>query len=231
MNNKRVLEKLGYVDGVDFEILSETTFAMLEKISIVEITPAVYDENGIEITPAVTEQQSYTPSAPSMEVMEETWAGIQIDDSDIIMLINEYLSDKNHLRDFENDSLNIFENRIFGWNYVNIPQPTILELASLIPSYEAKKEKKSRVESLKASGKKDREISENVLNLIAGFNRDRILTSEQISTMVSTFGPINNLLKDARPTSAKALIQAIVPDGDLVTEEMKEMILDELVGV
>lgn len=76
-------------------------------------------------------------------------------------------------------------------------------------------------------GKQAREFSTLILDLVAGFNIDRQLTAEQITTMQTTFAPIMALLQAGRPTSAKPLIEAITPDGTIVTQAMKDAILSE----
>ena len=66
------------------------------------------------------------------------------------------------------------------------------------------------------------------LDIIAGWNLERELTIEQISTMQTTFGVILQTLQANRPDSAKALIQDVVTDDILVTQEMKDEILSVL---
>ena len=198
MNYKRILEKLNYAEGVDFN-LTETYFEMLQEIT-----------------------------APTEEVLTATWNQIQVLDEDISLLINEYLYGKENLRDYENDSLNTVDNQIYSWSFTNIPQPTIDDLVVLIAPMKTRLSKETLVKSLKESGKKDRIMCENVLNLIGGFNRTRTLTTEQITQMQTTFSTIQLLLQASRPSSAKALISAITPDEVLVTVEMKNLILEEL---
>lgn len=50
---------------------------------------------------------------------------------DIALCINEYLKDKQELRDLVNDSINIVDNQIYSWNFTNIPQPTKEELDAI----------------------------------------------------------------------------------------------------
>jgi hypothetical protein len=85
-----------------------------------------------------------------------------------------------------------------------------------------------RVLELKKIGVASRLMCQHCLDLIAGFNLERSLTAEQITTMQSTFGNIQIALMTSRPSSAKALISAIVPDEILITTEMKNLILAEL---
>lgn len=53
---------------------------------------------------------------------------------DIKIAINQYLSDKQHLIDIENDSINIVDNQIHTFNYRNIAQPTKEELEACYKS-------------------------------------------------------------------------------------------------
>lgn len=269
MNYKKVLEKLGLVEGVDFA-LTESSFEMIskvrqvpgepihheaipavtEEVEVSPMQPATFDEEGNVLTPeipAVYEQvivepaveawdeptfvdESYVPASPSLEVMTSTWEIVQLLETDIVLLINEYLSDKIEMRDFAYDSMNIVDGLIYNWDFKQVPQPTNAQLVALIPVVATKQAAKNRRDQLLAAGKKDREISDNCLAIIAGFNRERVLTAEQITAMQTQFSTINTLLLNARPSSAKVLIQAIVPD-ETITEEMKEMVLAELADV
>jgi hypothetical protein len=57
---------------------------------------------------------------------------------DIVLLVNEYLKEKEDLRDLENDSLNIVDNQIMEWSFSNIPQPSMEELEALQESVQSK---------------------------------------------------------------------------------------------
>jgi hypothetical protein len=72
-------------------------------------------------------------------------------------------------------------------------------------------------------GRAARAACENVLDLIAGFNLDRELTFEQITEMQTLFSNPERALRASRPSTAKVLIQAITPDGVLVTQQMKDL--------
>lgn len=271
MNYKKVLEKLGFIEGVSFALVADS-FQMVEQSRMIpqiinhpevqevldvdgvtvltpysaayvetvmihhDAVPAVLDVDGVTVltpeVPAYDEvslvQELFTEVAPTQEVLDLTWKQVQVSEEDISLLINEYLLGKELLRDYENDSLNTVNNQIYSWSFANIPQPTVDDFLALINPMKARIAKEALVKTLKESGKKDREMCENVLNLIGGFNRTRILTNEQITQMQSTFSTIQLLLQASRPSSAKALIQAIVPDDVLVTIEMKNLILEEL---
>lgn len=84
---------------------------------------------------------------------------------------------------------------------------------------------KAALDAKIAAGKKAREACQSVLDLVAGFNIDRELTSEQISQLQSMMAAPEAALRASRPSMAKALISAVTPDGDLVTQEMKDAAL------
>lgn len=85
----------------------------------------------------------------------------------------------------------------------------------------------NRVAKIQA-GKIAREVCVNVLDLVAGYNLERELTLEQITQMQSSLSSVEAALRAGRPSLAKIAIQAITPDGVLVTQEMKDMCLDLL---
>lgn len=82
-------------------------------------------------------------------------------------------------------------------------------------------------EARKLAGRKAKLVCQEVLDLIAGFNIERALTVEQIATLKTTFATIKEYLNDSQPWSAKAEVEALTPDGTLVTQEMKDDILQE----
>ena len=57
---------------------------------------------------------------------------------DIVLLVEEYLSDKTALRDYDNDSFAVEGDAIVRWDFKNIPCPTPEELLALQPTAEAK---------------------------------------------------------------------------------------------
>lgn len=86
------------------------------------------------------------------------------------------------------------------------------------------------LEAKAAKGKADREICLKVLDLIAGFNLDRDLTIEDITALQTLLGQPEAVLRAGRPGLAAILIDAVVPDNNLVTQEMKDasiMLLQE----
>lgn len=284
MNYKKILEKLGLVEGIDFSITSDY-FEMLEKTKQVvsntihheeipavfenvhheeiprtfntihhEEVPAVFDEEGnevssgispwdeeIELTPMIPawdesvlvqqaigaydeyeyEDEQYTPDAPSEELLEQTWKQVQIDSSDLVLLIAEYVSDKNK---FEEDSYNIVDNKIFRWTFKEILEPTEDELIALIPTVKADQEIKTFIEDNANEGEKLELDCKKCLQFITGYNDGR-LTGTQLQTMLTSFNTINQCLINRMPKSAKSLLTVAAVDGTIVTQKLKDTLL------
>lgn len=106
---------------------------------------------------------------------------------DIAILITEYLADKLALRDVENDSLNISENQIVSWNFVNIPMPTAEDLAvceATVLAKQAKEAKLTQIAALEAQIT-PRRIREAVLSGDNSFIAD---IDAQIAAIRATIG-------------------------------------------
>jgi len=227
MNYKKVLEKLGLVENVDFALTAES-FSMLVKTREVEISPAVYDEEGNLISEAVTGQEPYTPDAPTPEVIQDTWNEILVDEFQIQELIEKYLEDKALLRDPENDSINIVNNRIYSWGFANIPVPTLGDLAAITTNYRQEKIKKDRIANKILIGQITDKACNDAFTYIQGANVDRNLTSAQKTEMATLFAPALQAIQVKRPGQLKAYIASITPDEVLITTEMKEDLLEIL---
>ena len=81
-----------------------------------------------------------------------------------------------------------------------------------------------------SAGKAAREACLAVLDYIAGCNLDKELSIEQITSMQQTFASAEAALKAGRPTFARNFIEAIQPDGYILTEEEKAECLLLLTG-
>lgn len=168
-----------------------------------EITPAVYEDQEVVITPAVTEQQEI------FDGQGNSFDPPQYETVVITPAVTEIQS--------------------------VLITPAVTETVNVPAEYEVVEEditaevgKKQLIEEKIAKGAAAKTACENVLNLIAGFNLDRLLTAQQISDMQALFSNIESALRASRPTTAKALIQAMTPDEDLVTTEMKELCIELL---
>jgi len=110
-------------------------------------------------------------------------------------------------------------------NQYKIPAEYTVEIEDITAESEAQE----RVTALIAQGEKTSKACKDAFNLIAGYNQFRQMTSEQKNEMTTLFAPIVQALKIyERPSVAKALVSAIVPDGVLVTEQMKADMLEVL---
>lgn len=98
----------------------------------------------------------------------------------------------------------------------------------IIEDVTAEYEANQRVQERIIEGNKIKKLCENVLLYVAGLNSPnmRSLTAEQVTIMETNFAAPIAYLNSARPWSAYPLIAAIEPDGELVTEEIKQDILD-----
>lgn len=239
MNYKAVLEYLGLVENLDFT-LTVGSFEMLEKFreviqeTVIPAVDPVLDENGEVVTAGTPEyiqylpvQEGYFPEPPTQEQLDNAEAEVLLLGVDIYLVISEYLLGKELLRD-SGDTLNVVDNKIFSWDFKNIPMPTRIELAQLVAPMNVKIANALRKKELLEAGKKAREVCTQCLDTIAGFNLSRLLTAEQISLMQSTFAQIQMALMTSRPSTAKFLISAMVVDEVLVTQEMKDDVLELL---
>lgn len=152
MNYKQILEQFGLVENVDF-IITVNGFDKIAKIRQVEQIihhpeqPAVMNGQTV-ISPAIPAydetilvDETYFAQFPTDEQILETHKNISIAAEDISLLISEYLKGKDHLRDLENDSINIVGQEIRDWRFKNIPQPTRDDLFALIPALKVSQSK------------------------------------------------------------------------------------------
>jgi hypothetical protein len=145
---------------------------------------------------------------------------------DIVLLIEEFLKDKPVNKN--SDSYSIENGLISRWSFEQVTKPTDEELLQLDNLVQLKiNQENIKMQKLEA-GKKAREACVRCLDIIAGHNLEQELTAQQITEMQTTFAPIQSALMTSRPTTAKALIQNLVPDNILVSQELKDLVLAEL---
>lgn len=77
-------------------------------------------------------------------------------------------------------------------------------------------------------GKLAVEMCQRAINVVAGYNITNNLTSAQKDQLESDFATIFDRLSKFRPAQARVLIEAVVVDGVLVTQEMKDELLEVL---
>lgn len=153
---KKLLEK-GFVEGVDYSITNNQLTALPKTRQVeqiiphVTVIPAVFDAQGVEISPqsesvvneSVFVTETYTEQLPSLE-------SVKLECIDVSLAIGEFLKGKELLRDTENDSINIINNSIREWNFKNIPCPSAAELIACGEIAETKSnQEKINAEALK----------------------------------------------------------------------------------
>ena len=92
----------------------------------------------------------------------------------------------------------------------------------LVPSIKALRLAREAKANRKANGAMVRKLTNDVLDVIIGFNME---TVADIDALLIKFGTINTLLSQYRPYTAKTAIQAIEVDAD-VTQQMKDEMLE-----
>jgi hypothetical protein len=105
-------------------------------------------------------------------------------------------------------------------------QAELAELEAQNATTQASIDKEAQADARRKSGKAARACCEDVLDIIAGINIEDARSAEDIDALKAAFSAAHELLKDARPVSAKAAIAAITPDA-LVTQDMLDAVLDE----
>lgn len=218
MTIQQLLLSKGFTEGQDYTY-DGISLVLIEKSKQVEV---INPETGL--SELVTE--NYFENIPSLQELKAELLG----EENCKLAIEKYLEDKRNLIDAENDSLNVdlFLKGGLGWRFANIPAPSLDLLISLLPSaLSAKAEQEAKQAKIEA-GKQAREVCEKVLDLIAGYNLSRSLSIEQITQMQALLSNSEAALRAGRPSLAKSLISAIIPDEVLVTAQMKADALELL---
>lgn len=86
--------------------------------------------------------------------------------------------------------------------------------------------KKLEIDSKVAIGSKVKSIAEGLLSIISAHVIENNFTDDDDDTLIANHGDIFQALQSNRITKAKGLIQAIMPDGTLVTSGLKQRLLD-----
>lgn len=80
-------------------------------------------------------------------------------------------------------------------------------------------EVRKKRDELAAKGKALKELANKIIYIIAGHNQENELDLNQIIQIKQRYSTIFQLLSDGQPMSAKILIDQVVPDGVLITQE------------
>jgi hypothetical protein len=210
-----LLTQKGFVQNVDYSYENGELVALEQTRMIMQIDEDTQEEVQVE--------EAFYADLPSLAELKLE----AVRQSDPALLISEYLKGKPVSDD---DSLNVelFLNGQGGWRFAQVEAPNIDELFNLIqPVQEAQAIAQAKAQRI-AQGRADRVKCEMALDLVAGYNRERSLTIEQITQMQSTFAQAEALLRANRPDFAAQVISAIEPDGVIITQEMKDDVLSVL---
>jgi hypothetical protein len=136
-NSLVALSKIRQVE----QIIQHPEIAAVAAEAATEIIPATFDAEGIELTPMIPAKEAVTEvlfqaACEEIVMVDEVYFEVlpTLDEvklsciSDVALAVSEYLVGKDSLRDVENDSINIVDNRIHSFIFSNIPQPSIAEL-------------------------------------------------------------------------------------------------------
>lgn len=94
-------------------------------------------------------------------------------------------------------------------------------------SYKIAQAQSAALSNAKAAAKKLRECGQGVMDLVLVRNSQKqpTLTTAQVKQVVTVYAPIKGLLETGSLNSAKEEVQAVVPDGVLVTSADKVAII------
>lgn len=121
----------------------------------------------------------------------------------------------------QDDVIEIIEtevDEVMTQTHVRLRAEYTSEIVNISTAYNAEQDKINKIKA----GASARQACQNVLDFIAGVNLDRNLTSEQITQMQTSFASIQLSLQAFRPSLAKSLIQAVIVDGIIVTQALKD---------
>ena len=104
----------------------------------------------------------------------------------------------------------------------------LVENSAVKTSVEASDTAKKQLETDIAARKKRIEFGTRMIAFMGVRNDSKNLTAEQSKTFLVTFGPIMSLMQAGALDTAKSEIEALTPDGTLVTQADKDAILAEI---
>lgn len=204
--------------------------------SFKKYSPAVFDVDGNEVTPAESIPEFYETIMMFNKPLRSV---VQVKVDSILLVIKEK-------KDWSNRVLKIKDVRVLlircGNNEVN-GQSVLIRIhknktpadLDLLDCIEAEKinfsnenaAKKAKSDKIK-TGKAIRDVCQSAIDLIIGWNVLNNLSEAQINSMQITFSETEKALKDSRPALAKKFALLINPDGVIVTEQMKLEVIEIL---
>lgn len=112
--------------------------------------------------------------------------------------------------------------------YEQIQTQGIVEDEAKKVSFLAEKAQKESDEAKIKSQLKNMEFGKRVVALIGSRNSEKSLTPGQVKQLVESYSVIQSLLMSGSILTAKAEIEAITPDGVVITQADKDAILNEI---
>lgn len=148
---------------------------------------------------------------------------------DLSLLISKYIS-QNSGQVTDSDSYNVAGftgatiDTSFGWNFQTLAKPTTSQLTALKPTVDA--ETISSNDLMNRIKRQD--FGRKVIAIMSIRNDAKNLNSSQIVQFAQDYADINMALLNGSIATAKALIQAITPDGVITTQADKDVLVAEI---
>jgi hypothetical protein len=227
--------------------------AKLQSETVIE--EATHDEEGNELTPAVVEVTEYCPMGSEevdgvcrvlvgYEQKAKTADDVTKPIYEEVPMVEEVVTLEEATYDDQGNELTpvVTETQyhcpsgseevdgvcllLTGYEQVAIME--LFEDPAKVEALAVKQAKDQEINDKINQGRADRLKCEAALDLVAGYNRSNALTIEQINQMQQTFAQAESLLRAGRPDFAAQVITLIEPDGVLITQEMKDNVLELL---
>ena len=204
--------------------------------SFKKYAPAVFDEDGNEVTAAEEVPEFYETVMMFGKPLKSV---IQAKVDSILLVIKEKLDWKNRvlfIKDARVLLIRCGNNEVNGQAVLNRihknKTPANLDLLDCIEAEKIKLDSENAIAKAKSdkikTGKQIRDVCQSAIDLIVGWNISNGLDEAQINSMQATFNKTEKALRDSRPGKAKKFALLINPDGIIVTEQMKLEVIELL---
>lgn len=148
---------------------------------------------------------------------------------DISLIISKYITQNSNQVE-ESDSYNIagftgqYIDSSFGWNFQSLSKPTYTQLNALKASVIAENNLVNDINN--RMNRQD--FGRRLIAIMSIRNDAKALNQSQIVQFASDYADINMALLNGSIATAKALIQAITPDGTITTQADKDALIAEI---
>jgi len=105
--------------------------------------------------------------------------------------------------------------------WVNLLPEYEIEITDITVEYEAEQDEMALIKS----GEESTNKCNKILNYLSGYNKAQNFTLEQINTMRTTFANVDSYLRAGMPESALIEVNSATPDGEVVTQVLKDKII------